>query len=110
MPQHSQTPPPPDDRDDTGSVSWPPARQAIAAVGWCSFLAACLASLLFFALLDPLELLGSEPSLLSAIWSNRTAAYTIGFLFFWFISAVAAALSVYLVRTSREGDDRRPPP
>jgi len=93
---------PPVRNEDAAPASWPPARQAIAAVGWCSFLAACLASLLFFAFLDPIELAG-EPSALSFLWPNRTAAYTVGFLFFWMIAAVAAGLSVYMLHTARRG-------
>jgi hypothetical protein len=106
MQPQAPTPPPSEESPDP---AWPRGKQAIAAVGWCSFLAACLASLLFFAFLDPIELSG-EPSALSFLWPNRTAAYTVGFLFFWLIAAVAAGLSVYMLYTARPGRGGSDPP
>lgn len=70
----------------------------LALVLWPSFLAACAASLLFFAAVDPTMLRDAGPHLFAEL--DREAGYALGFLFFWSISAVASALSVYLIRTS----------
>jgi hypothetical protein len=77
----------------------------LGVILWPSFLAACAASLLFFAAVDPLLLRDAGPQMLSAI--NRESGYAIGFAFFWGVAALASALSVYLIRTAR-GDDKRP--
>lgn len=73
--------------------------QCIGSVVWPSFLGACLASLLFFGSFDPQplasQLLGED--------AGRLAGYTLGFFFFWLISASASALTAYLLVT-------RPPP
>jgi hypothetical protein len=70
---------------------WSPLREGVAVALWCSFLAACLGTLLCFAYIDP-AVLGA---------ADRTGAYTIGFFFFWFIGGVAAGMSIYLLRTGR---------
>jgi hypothetical protein len=58
---------------------------------WCSFLAACGASVVLFAFLDPVML-----------WSgDRRAAYALGFFFFWAVAACSAALAMYMARTER---------
>ncbi|HEV2230168.1 MAG TPA: hypothetical protein VGR86_14575 [Steroidobacteraceae bacterium] len=71
----------------------------VGLVLWPSFLAACAASLLFFAAVDPALLKDAGPRLFADL--DREAGYVLGFIFFWVISAVASALSVYLVRTER---------
>jgi hypothetical protein len=105
----------PEERDDDWipgeAVEAPPPKpwgsraQVLAAVLWSSFLAACLATMLFFAWVDPGMIHeGSAPEL----EATRMTAYGIGFFFFWFVAIVASAVSVYLIRTShlggREGD------
>jgi hypothetical protein len=71
----------------------------VALVLWPSFLAACAASLLFFAAVDPALLRDAGPRLFAGL--EREAGYAVGFLFFWGIGALASALSVYLIRTAR---------
>jgi hypothetical protein len=71
----------------------------LALVLWPSFLAACAASLLFFAAVDPLLLRDAGPHLFAGL--EREAGYALGFLFFWGVGAIASTLSVYLIRTSR---------
>jgi hypothetical protein len=72
-------------------------------VGWCSFLIAAIATMVFFAYVDPLAL-GDvmEPP----VAFDRMTGYAIGFFFFWILAAGSAVLSVYLIR-SRHG---HPPP
>jgi hypothetical protein len=94
----------PSDRQ-SGSPEHPGDRAlAIALVLWPSFLAACAASVLFFAAVDPELLRGAGPRLLSNL--DREAGYALGFFFFWAIGALASTLSLYLVHTSRR-DERR---
>jgi hypothetical protein len=72
-------------------------------VGWCSFLVAAVATMVFFAFVDPLALADiTEPPL--AV--DRMTGYAIGFFFFWVVAAASAVLVVYLIRT-RHG---HPPP
>jgi hypothetical protein len=66
---------------------------------WPSFLAACGASLLFFAAVDPLLLREAGPHIFAGI--ERDSGYALGFAFFWATGALASALSVYLIRTAR---------
>jgi hypothetical protein len=71
----------------------------VGLVLWPSFLAACAASLLFFAAVDPALLRDAGPRLFFGL--DRRAGYALGFLFFWGIGAIASAVSVYLIRTAR---------
>ena len=73
----------------------------VALVLWPSFLAACAASLLFFAAVDPALLRDAGPRLFADL--DREAGYALGFIFFWSIGACASALSLYLIRTERPG-------
>ena len=79
----------------------------VALVLWPSFLAACGASLLFFAAVDPALLRDAGPRLFAGL--EREAGYALGFLFFWGVGAVASALSVYLNRTARAAPADRAP-
>jgi len=75
----------------------------VFVVGWCSFLSAAVATMVFFAFVDPLALADiTEPPLPV----DRMGGYALGFFFFWSLAAVSAALTVYLIRT-RHG---HPPP
>ena len=70
----------------------------LAAVCWGGFLAACVASLLAFAIIDPGRL-GEASEVLDEV--DRMAGYGVGFLFFWVVGIVAGGLSVLLIRSSR---------
>jgi hypothetical protein len=75
----------------------------VFVVGWCSFLVASVATMIFFAFVDPLALADiTEPPL----HVDRMSGYALGFFFFWLLAATSAALTVYLIRT-RHG---HPPP
>ena len=69
----------PEDEDDEvgGRQHW----VAIALVLWPSFLAASVASLLFFAAVDPQLLRDAGPRIFDNL--NRDAGYALGFFFFW---------------------------
>ena len=76
---------------------WTRRAQAIAAVAWPSFLTAAFATMLFFAIFDPALL---EPAMSHPADFGRMTGYAIGFFFFWFITLIASAVSVYLMRTA----------
>ena len=76
---------------------WTRRAQALAAIGWPSFLTAALATMLFFAFFDPALL---EPAMSYPMDFSRMTGYAVGFFFFWFITAIASAVSVYLMRTA----------
>lgn len=63
--------------------------RALGVIVWCAFLAAALATMLCFALLDPLAIAAGETP---AWWTGRLRVYAIGFFFFWLVGLVAAAL------------------
>lgn len=92
-----QTSPHEDQPDVT--TPWSRLREDVAVVTWGSFLVACVATMLFFALIDPDYLIDvlNHPRWLP----SRMAGYALGFFFFWFISACAASLTAYMLDTSR---------
>jgi hypothetical protein len=77
---------------------WGQRAQDIAAVAWPSFLAAAMATMLFFAFIDPLVL--QEATFPS--WNlGRMTGYALGFFFFWGISFASSALTMFLARSGR---------
>jgi hypothetical protein len=76
----------------------------VGMVSWSSFLAAGVASMLFFAAVDPQLLRDAGPRIFDNL--NREAGYALGFFFFWALAASAAALSVCMVRSVGRSDDR----
>jgi hypothetical protein len=76
-----------------------PGARGLGVILWSAFLAAALATMVCFALLDPLAIAtGEAPSW----WDGRLRVYAIGFFFFWLIGLVAAALCWQLARPGRE--------
>ena len=87
-----------------GARKWSRNKQAVATVIWISFLTAAVATMLFFAFIDPVELLATyDPGL----EIGRQAGYAVGFFFFWFIAAGCSAVTAWLVRTAPKRDARR---
>jgi len=77
----------------------------VFTVAWCSFLAASVATLVFFAFVDPapiVAVLRPTDTLIS-----RTALYSFGFFFFWLVSAVSAGLTASLLCTPPAPAPRR---
>lgn len=64
---------------------------------WPSFLVGAAGTVLFFALLDPVDLRFVGPFELS-----RKAGYTIGFFFFWALAAGSSWLTCFLQRRADE--------
>ncbi|HEY5761488.1 MAG TPA: hypothetical protein VIU34_36960 [Steroidobacter sp.] len=81
----------------TPQSRWPHFREDLGVLLWASFLAACVATLLFFACFDP-QLLVDDAA--PPAWlADRRAGYTVGFFFFWMMSAIASFLTAYLIET-----------
>ena len=76
---------------------WIPVAQRLAAVVWIAFLAATAATGVFFSVLDPADLKYCVPF----PEVSRLAAYTIGFLLFWALTAATAVLAVLFVYPRR---------
>lgn len=72
-------------------------REDAGVLLWASFLAACVATMMFFAYFDP-QLMREDQS--PPRWlADRMTAYTVGFFFFWFVCAVASFLTAWLIET-----------
>ncbi len=68
-------------------------------VGWTSFLAASLGTMLLFAWVDPLMLAEvAEPPLPM----SRMTGYAVGFFFLWAICLLSCGMCAYLIRTRHE--------
>jgi hypothetical protein len=80
---------------------WTRKAENVAAVLWPSFLAACIATGIFFGNIDPADLIAISMPLTDV---SNMAGYAIGFFFFWIICILSSLLSVFLIRTSRRRD------
>lgn len=79
---------------------WNWRQRSVAMVAWASFLGACLATMLFFAAFDPqIIAAASHVQVLEDV--SATALYSIGFFFFWAITAVSSGVTAWLIRTER---------
>lgn len=92
-----------DENLNTTSRPWSRLARELAAVGWPSFLLGGVATMLFFAFIDPLELQDATfPS-----WNlSRMSGYALGFFFFWGIALASSALTALLVRPVRRPPER----
>ena len=80
-------------------------RQDAGVLLWSSFLAACVATMVFFAYFDPQ--LMSEDHAPPKWLADRMTAYAVGFFFFWCVCAVASFLTAWLI-DSRERNESNP--
>lgn len=101
---------------DPGDVKprpWRRRQRDLGYIAWASFLMACAASAVFFAMVDPQVLSGTT----TPGWEiSREAGYAIGFFGFWLLTAATALFAIWLVRTelqasmtgtSRPGEGQR---
>jgi hypothetical protein len=94
----------PDEQQPDMTRAWSRLRQDVGALLWCSFLAACVATFLFFAYFDPMLLTDDAHP---PVWlADRMTGYAVGFFFFWLVCAVSALLTVWLVDTRPNGGER----
>jgi hypothetical protein len=68
-----------------------PRARAIGVFVWCSFLTACIGTMILFAFFEP-EMLRH---------GDRLTTYALGFFFLWVVAGSAAALTMYMARTER---------
>ena len=73
-----------------------PKQQKCIAILWPSFMVAVVATGLFFSAFDPDDLypFGQQPEI------SRLGIYSIGFLLFWLVSAVAGIGTLYFAITN----------
>lgn len=90
--------------DYRGARQWSRNSQAIAIVAWISFLAAAIGTMLFFALFDPVDLIGIFDADLDI---GREVGYAAGFFFFWLLTAIASGVTAWLVRTAPKRAKKR---
>lgn len=90
----------PIESNEETTTHWSRLREDIAVVTWSSFLVASVATMLFFAFVDPENLIEA----LNHPWwlPSRMSGYALGFFFFWFMAACAASMTAYMLDTSRE--------
>jgi hypothetical protein len=74
------------------------AARVAVIIGWASFLAAAVATMVCFAFVDPDALVAGDPP---GWWGPRMHVYAIGFFFFWLVGAAAASISWSLARPRR---------
>ncbi|MGR8919528.1 MAG: hypothetical protein ACU85V_07915 [Gammaproteobacteria bacterium] len=80
---------------------WMPVPARFGAVMWLSFLLAGAATGVFFSFLDPDILAPCVPF----PEVSRTAAYSIGFLLFWLLTAASGVVSVMFTYPPNPDDD-----
>jgi len=90
-----------------GILGW--SGREIGVALWSSFLAASLATLLFFATFDPVDLY-DDAEILREAFANRVTGYTLGFFFFWSLTLLASLLAIYLLRDASTALRVPPPP
>ena len=94
-----------DNEDETlapellGQQHWSKKAQSIASILWSSFLAAIFGSVIFFMFVDP-ELLGN--ALTSAREISSLTGYAICFFFFWFVTLISSALTMFLCGSHKQ--------
>src|SRR5215831_3013502 len=77
--------------------NWSHRRQELSVVAWVSFLVACFATMVFFAVFDPLLLADDDNP--PAWLANRMTGYALGFFFFWIVTFAAALFTAHVLDT-----------
>ena len=81
----------------------------IGSIVWPSFFAAGVATMVFFAIVDPLDL---AQITWPRVEISRQAGYTLGFLMFWMCTASACLFTALLIAPSlrNPAQESSPPP
>ena len=96
----ARSPQPQHDESGDRPRIWRRRQRDVAYVAWASFLMACAASAVSFAMVDPEGLSGTT----TPGWElSRQAGYAIGFFGFWMLTAATALFAIWLVRTELPG-------
>ncbi len=89
---------------DTDTVELGRKGQDIAAVLWPSFLVACVATMVVFALFDPSDL----ATIVSIdLRFGTMTGYALGFFLFWGFCAASSYVTLYMVRTAHRASKIR---
>ena len=88
------------------SIAPPPLAQCIGAIVWPSFFAAGVATMVFFAFVDPLLL---RDMTFSDLAISRELGYTLGFFAFWTATAGASLFTWLLLRPASRFNRALPP-
>ena len=83
-----------------------PLVQRLGAILWPSFFAAGVATMVFFAFVDPLAL---RDMTMSQLPLTREIGYTIGFFMFWLATASASLFTWILLRPATRFNKPLPP-
>ena len=83
-----------------------PLAQRIGAIAWPSFFAAGVATMVFFAFVDPLAL---RDLTFPDIEISRGLGYSIGFFMFWLATAASSLFTWILLRPSSRYNQALPP-
>ena len=81
-------------------------KQRVLTLLWPAFAMAGVLEMLVFAQVDPADLHGFGAS--GVAWSPQ-AVYTVAFLAFWAVIAVASSVTLWLARPLSEGEDSAKP-
>ena len=84
-----------------------PLAQRIGAIAWPSFFAACVATMVFFAFVDPLAL---RDMTFPHIEISRGLGYSIGFFMFWLATSSSSLFTWILLRPASRFNRPLPPP
>ncbi len=79
---------------NNSNSEYPRRLHYISAVLWPSFLAACVATMVFFAMFDPQELLQIMTWKFSL---SREWAYSLGFFLFWLLTILSSSITLVLL-------------
>jgi len=76
-----------------------PLAARVGAVAWPSFFAASIATVVFFALVDPLEL---AQNTWPHVQVSREVGYSVGFFMFWACTLSSSAFTALLLAAPRQ--------
>ncbi|WP_442682135.1 hypothetical protein ACSBPQ_10710 [Stenotrophomonas sp. JC08] len=83
-----------------------PLAQRVGAIAWPSFFAAGVATMVFFAFVDPLAL---RDLTFPDMQISRELGYSLGFLMFWVATAASSLFTWILLRPASRFNHPRPP-
>lgn len=83
-----------------------PLTQRVGAVLWPSFFAACVATMVFFAFVDPFAL---RDMTFPELQISRVTGYSVGFFMFWLATASSSLFTWILLRPASRFNHALPP-
>ncbi|MDO4709233.1 MAG: hypothetical protein Q4B94_09235 [Pseudomonadota bacterium] len=83
-----------------------PLAQRLGAILWPSFFAACVATMVFFAFVDPIAL---RDMTFPGLPISRVTGYSIGFFMFWLATASSSLFTWILLRPASRFNRALPP-